>query len=343
MPNAGVHSLVHSERLQAAARLVRRGGPEAATCGARTRSGAVCTQEPLVGGHRCLRHGGPKAAAAHRERQLAGMRSGRVTPEVFARAEARRARNRLLDAWKRNPSLPGATIALGEDEGRFQDALAVFGVQSGTDLPAVMDWLRWRFRRHMIDHADVGAWTRAVRDGLPGRRSAAGEAMQWVRLGDHDRRTLAGRAIMAALKAGGEDHAAALAERLAVDAAPARPGPRPGLSPRAPRPWRAGASSPSMKRRRANQPKAAKPAMQVRRGPPPRQARAAMDADELDALVVLLHRSGPDIRRLFAVCEGADDQIEFLRALRDFQQDPDDALARDRWLGCARSITAGRA
>lgn len=222
VPYTGVRSAVHSERFQAAAVLAQRGGPLAAACGARTRTGSLCGQEPLAGGARCLRHAGPKAAAAHRERQLAGVRFGRVPPEVFARAEARRARNKLLDTWKRNPSAPGVTIDLGADEGRFQDALAGLGVQSGTGLPAVLDWLRWRFRRHMIDRADAGAWTRAVRDGLPGRVAAAGMAMQWVRLGDLDRRTKAGRAVMAALKTGGEVHAAALAGALIAEA-PAPP------------------------------------------------------------------------------------------------------------------------
>lgn len=157
MQNSGVHSAAHADRFHAAARLVQRGGPLAAVCGARTRSGAGCKQEPLAGGVRCLRHGGPKAAAAHRERQLAGLRTGRVTPEVFARAEARRARNRLLDLWKRNPSAPGTTLDLGADEGRFQDALVAYGVGSGADLPAVTDWLRWRFRRCLIDRADAAA------------------------------------------------------------------------------------------------------------------------------------------------------------------------------------------
>ena len=114
-----VRSAGHSERFVAAARQVQRGGPLAAVCGARTRTGAACAQEPLAGGVRCLRHAGPRAAAAHRDSQLAGLRTGRVTPEVFARAEARRARNRLVDAWKRNPSVPGSTIDLGPDEGAF--------------------------------------------------------------------------------------------------------------------------------------------------------------------------------------------------------------------------------
>jgi hypothetical protein len=47
--------------------------------------------------------------------------------------------------------------------------------------------------------------------------------MQWVRLGDHDRRTKAGRQIMAALRTRGEGHAAAMAQRLAVDAIRSRP------------------------------------------------------------------------------------------------------------------------
>lgn len=309
-------------------------------CGARTKSGRACTQIPITDSRtgRCLRHAGPKAAAAHRERQLAGLRSGRVTPEVFARAEARRARNRLLDAWKRNPSVPGATIDLGADEGGFQDSLAALGVQPCTDLPAVMDWLRWRYRRCMIDRADAGAWAGAVQDGLRKRVAAAGLALQWVRLGNHDKRTKAGRAIMAALKAGGEAHAAAVALRMAVEAITSRAGRGPGLTPLAARPWRDGTASPSLKRRRADQPKVAKPAVQARHGGPKRPRQGAADAIGLDALIALLHRSGPEVRRMFAACEGADDQVQFLTALRDYLQDPDDAPARDRWLGWAQHL-----
>jgi hypothetical protein len=267
-----------------------------------------------------------------------------VTPEVFARAEARRARNKLLDTWTRNPSVPGATIDLGADEGGFQDALAALGVQPGTDLPAVVDWLRWRYRRCMIDRADAGAWTRAVQDGLRDRVAAAGLAMQWVRLGNHDRRTKSGRAIMAALKSGGEAHAAAVAQRLAVEATHPRAGPGPGLTPLAARPWRDGTASPSLKRRRADPPKAPAPAVQARHGGPKRPGRpkrprqAAVDAAGLDALIALLHRSGPEVRRMFAACEGADDQVQFLTALRDYLQDPDDAPARDFWLGWAQRL-----
>ena len=340
MPQSSVRSAAHSERFHAAAKLVQRGGPLAAVCGARTRTGSACTQEPLAGGVRCLRHGGPKAAAAHRERQLAGLRTGRVTPEVFARAEARRARNRLLDQWKRNPSLPGSTIDLWPDEDRFQDALDAYGVRSGTDLPAVLDWLRWRFRRCMIDRMDVDEWARAVRDGLPRRLAAAEVAMQWVRLGDHDRRTKAGRAIRAALRIGGEVHAAAVAARLAADAVRGRDsaGPRPVPWSVAVRPWRAGTASTSHKRRRVDPPKAPKSAVLPRHGRSGCPRRSVVGPDEADALIALLHRSGPEVQRLFAGCAQGDEQLQFLTALRDFQRDPDDAKARDRWLGWAQRL-----
>lgn len=329
MPNSGVHSAAHADRFHAAARLVQRGGPLAAVCGARTRSGAGCTQEPLAGGVRCLRHGGRKAAAAHRERQLAGLRTGRVTPEVFARAEARRARNRLLDLWKRNPSVPGRTIDLGADEGRFQDALVAYAVRSGPDLPAVMDWLRLRFRRCMIDRADAATWTRAVRDWLPKRLAAAEVAMQWVRLGDHDRRTKAGRQIMAALRTGGEANAAAVAQRLAVDAPAFRTGPAPGLTPLPVRPWQAETASPSHKRRRVDLLKA--PA-EPRQGAFRRPRRVTVDPEEVGGLIALLHSSGSEVQRMFAGCAQGDEQMQFLTALRDFQRDPDAPAARARWL-----------
>lgn len=63
-----------------------------------------------------------------------------------------------------------------------------------------------------------------------------------------------------------------------------------------------------------------------------------VDADELDALTALLHGSGAEVRRMFAACDGADDQVRFLCALCDFQQDPDDAPARGRWLAWAQRL-----
>lgn len=68
---------------KAAARDYEKGGPLAAMCGARLPGGKTCAQLPLTGGKRCLQHGGPHAARRHRERQLQGLQTGRVTPAEF--------------------------------------------------------------------------------------------------------------------------------------------------------------------------------------------------------------------------------------------------------------------
>ena len=65
----------------------------------------------------------------------------------------------------------------------------------------------------------------------------------------------------------------------------------------------------------------------------PAQDRSVLDADGLDVLAALLHKSGPDVRRMFAACDGADDQLQFLIALRDFQRDPDDRKVLGNWKG----------
>ena len=293
-----------------------------------------------MGGVRCLRHAGPKAAAAHRERQLAGLRTGRVTPEVFARAEARRARNRLLDRWKRNPSLPGATIDLGADESRFQDALAACGVQSGTDLPAVMDWLRWRFRRTMIDRLNADAWARSVGDGLRTRLAAAEAAMVWVKLGDQDRRTKTGRAILAALRTGGEARAAAVAAELAVDAVRGGRGPRLASGSGSVRLWQMAGASPSPKRRRADLPKVSVAAVRVRQGTlkgPKRPRWTPVNPDELEALAAVLQTAGSPVRALYCALARQEDQLHFLRDLRAYADAPCDAGALRRWMGWIRS------
>ena len=121
--------------------------------------------------------------------------------------------------------------------------------------------------------------------------------MQWVRLDDYDRRTKAGRQIMAALRIGGRAHAAALAQRLELDAIRTRP--VPGLTPLAVRPWRAGTASPSHKRRRVDMPKAPVKPRQAACGRP---RRVMVDPDEVGRLIALLHRSGPDVQRMFASC-----------------------------------------
>ena len=235
----GFKSASQRENFLEASALHQRGGPLAATCGARCKTGRTCTQVPITGSVRCLRHAGPDAAPVHRQNQLAGLRTGRVSPAEFARAEARRARNRLVHGWTRNPSLPGQTIDLGQHEARFQTALGALGVDPGTVLPALADWLRWRFQRLQIDRPSDGAWTRAALADLPRRKADAERLLVWVRAGDLDRRTKAGRALKAALLAGGLDHA--LARGLAVTPLPDAPA-GVGLSGSPVRPWKARAA-----------------------------------------------------------------------------------------------------
>jgi hypothetical protein len=143
----------------------RRGGENADICGAKTRRGSSCRMPPLRGHWRCLRHAGPKAARVHRERQLKDLAAGRLEPEVFARAEARRARNRLQRAWKQDVWTPGTTIGLGKHEDAFQQALQLAGLRSDEMPPAIIDQLRWRFRRCHLDRPDLSRWARAVAEG----------------------------------------------------------------------------------------------------------------------------------------------------------------------------------
>lgn len=110
---------------------------------------------------RCLRHAGPKAAAEHRDAQKRAFETGRISAEVWNRAEARRSANRLSRRWKKDQWVSGSTIDLGAHEGPLQEALG--GVDSAGLPPAVLDWLRWRYRRTQIDRQDDTGWHRALR------------------------------------------------------------------------------------------------------------------------------------------------------------------------------------
>ncbi len=96
---------------------------------------------------RCLNHAGPKAANEHHERLWREFQSGKLSPANWHRHEAKRAANRLHDKWKKDPWLPGWTIDLGQAEGEMTDSLRDFGVDGDRLAPAVVDWLRWRYRR----------------------------------------------------------------------------------------------------------------------------------------------------------------------------------------------------
>jgi hypothetical protein len=123
------YSDLHEERFLAARALARPGGEHAKICGARTRTGKVCGKVPLKGHDRCLAHAGRTAAREFRERQYQAMLRGKLPYAVFAKAEEKRAVNRLRNAWKRDPWANGRTIDLGPHEARFQEAL---GTPRGT-------------------------------------------------------------------------------------------------------------------------------------------------------------------------------------------------------------------
>jgi hypothetical protein len=96
-----------------------------------------------------------------------------MSGEAFARVEARRAANALRNAWRRDPWTPGRTIDLGEHEARFltESGLAR---QSAPVAPAVLDFLRWRYRRLQVDHRRDGEWARVVNEEYPRRVRDAG-------------------------------------------------------------------------------------------------------------------------------------------------------------------------
>lgn len=163
----------HAESFAARRQDCNRGSGNQLVCGARTRGGGACQQPPLTGHTRCLRHAGPKAARALRERQIVALAAGRMSPAEFERHELRRSANRLRDAWKRDPWAPGQTIDLGVHEDRFQTESGLARLDQSV-APAVVDWLRWRYRRLQIDRRRDDEWARVVLEEYPRRVRKAG-------------------------------------------------------------------------------------------------------------------------------------------------------------------------
>jgi hypothetical protein len=322
--NPGFMDAAHRDRFCAAGSLYVRGGPLARICGAKLRTGAICTQLAIADEARCSRHGGPDAARRYRDRQFAGLKTGATSPEAWARAEARRARNALAYAWTKNPSLPGATIDLGAHEAAFRSATAALGVDVAGLYPALADWLRWQWLRYQKDRHHWQAWERVVQAELPRRVATADKAMDWVRLGGVDKRTALGRALKGALRGGGIERAQALALRLG--AAP------PVKAPMAPvLPWMPPLAGDAGKRAQPNRPKAAA-ALQPQPPRPVGRPRALPDdPDNLLALGEVLRAAGAAAQDMFAMIEGHEDQLRFLMALRDVTVDPNSGSARERW------------
>jgi hypothetical protein len=335
MPVPSFNSETQRERFVDAATLYVRGGPLARTCGAKLRTGGVCSQLALAGEARCLRHGGPDAARRFRERQKAGMETGSVSPDEWARAEARRARNAVTYAWKRDPRLPGGTIALGKDEDAFRADARALGVDADALFPAVADALRWAWRRHAKDRPNEGAWQRAVRQELPRRQATADEAVVRRDLWPGDWRTKAGRAIKAALRAGGLARAEAVAAgfRQAAEAShhqTALPAKRP-LTDAAVKAWTARRAGEGWKRRLPDRMKP--PKMTKVPGRPGRPRKRPVEADELAALRHVLWQAGPQVQAMYGGLPDDAARLSFLLDLRAIIAAPEDGRAQRRWQG----------
>jgi hypothetical protein len=333
----GFRSQDQADNFAAAAVLHRRGGPLAPRCGAKTRSGGGCAQLPIKDGKgRCLKHAGPDAARAFRARQLRELLTGKLTPQEFAKAEARRARNHLSDAWKKNPSLPGASIDLGADEGRFLGALRALGVNPDADpgtgacLPAVMDWLRWRFRRTQIDTCNGGAWIKAVRQGLPRRVAVAERAMLWVRAGGGDKRTKAGRALKATLAAARSESQSGIASFAHMDLPKAAD----GLTGASVSLWRGREGQRVGKRALHDKPRAAPPPDRLAGGLPKRLGRPPKiepDVDEVADLGALYRAGSAVLEPMMARCTDEVERLRVLQAFRAVLADPSNPAGQDRW------------
>jgi hypothetical protein len=73
--------------------------------------------------------------------------------------------NRLRWLWKKHgPWVPGVTIDLGEHEATFLNELSALGWSPDEIAPRIIDRLRWKFRRTMIDRRDAARWHDAVAD-----------------------------------------------------------------------------------------------------------------------------------------------------------------------------------
>lgn len=143
-------------------------------CGARSRNGGQCRNPSLQGHARCLQHAGPKASNERHERLKEAFFDGKLSWSAWQAHEARRARNRLRWAWKRNPWHHGQTLDLGPLEDSLAGVLRARGHNPLALPPAVLDWLRWRYRRLQVDRNADQKWFETLALTLPERLRHAG-------------------------------------------------------------------------------------------------------------------------------------------------------------------------
>jgi hypothetical protein len=173
----GLHSEQQRRNFADAARRFWFGtGADARRCGAPTRTGTPCRCVALRRRDRCSLHLGCSQASARRVRLLEQAARGEATPEQAERAGVRAAANRQRVLWRRDPWAPGVTLDLGDAEGAMAAALRASGHEPRRLPPAVLDGLRWRWRRAFLDgRRRPEAWAAALA-GIPGRLRAAGPA-----------------------------------------------------------------------------------------------------------------------------------------------------------------------
>jgi hypothetical protein len=210
----------------------------------------------------------------------------------WRKAEARRARNRLRDQWKKNPWLFGCTLDLGPYKTDFAVAIEARAGAEDELAPAVLDWLRWRYCRLQIDRCDDEGWHRCLVDDLPRRVLAAGPAPEgWEQSGQ----SVTDKSMAIKLTATKET-TAVFSKRRQPDAL-----------------------------RRKN----AKPRPSVKGRGRPRQ-RPQSD-EEGQALALTAYRHHDVLAPLLKRCTTQSDQNAVIRALHEYVCDPANAARMRRW------------
>lgn len=306
--STGFYSDEHAQRFRDASRATRFGAVARQICGARTRTGGVCSRAPIREGKgRCLNHAGPHAARLHRERQRQDFLSGKISAEEWNQAEARRAANRLGELWKKSPWAPGRTIDLGPAEGALREELSDWGLDVDALAPAVADWLRWKYRRLVLDARHTGRarsrWQAVLADDLPRRVRRAGTRPVGF--------------CGSAEGAEGVDAAEPLAPGRAL--------------------WRADGAPDTTSRRRRPELLKAPPKVRTKGySRPGRPRTAAAGEDEMAGLMAIYRDHVALLAPMLERCPTDAHRVLVLRALRDYLNTPQERAAHVRWQDAVR-------